>query len=212
MISISTKVPTQLQVYMSTCVIKEKNKIERIIRQGLFSLSETLYQHWPLPETDFKNEISEANLVIHLAHHFIYSNFLVFSEYRINKKEHIDLYLLSPDNSYHLAIECKRYLANNIASVLSDLKRMSNLSLDKKRYSAIVFLTQKKDIFDWWICEDKKIAPNNARSKTQTEWQNLQQFIEDNKVICGHFAMSHHGINNFFHMALYGIFENKNQK
>ena len=63
------------------------HKIERILRKGLASLSDSLFYDWPLPENDEDNEISEANLNIHIAYSFINSGFIVFSEYRINEND-----------------------------------------------------------------------------------------------------------------------------
>ena len=61
------------------------NEIESRIISGFDSLSESIYNHWPLPDNDKGNEISEANITVHISNAFLElrdkKKYYAFSEY-----------------------------------------------------------------------------------------------------------------------------------
>lgn len=186
-------------------MISDKEKIEIIIRNGYISLSESLYQYWPLPDDDYRNEISEGNLNIHLAHSLLNKGYSVFSEYRLNEREHYDLKAVSQDKSHEIIIECKRFLKTDSTSVSNDITRMlKSERSDKPVFGAVALFTQSQDIHDWWISEDRDALPSSSYSSQS--WSDLKKLLDKNHIYCASFPMSYHGRDDFYHMGLYGIF------
>ena len=76
------------------------NKVERILRKGLYSLSDSLYQYWPVGSS--QNEIPEVNISIHVAGALINAGYCVYGEYRssdgVDTVAH-DLYAFLPSTN-----------------------------------------------------------------------------------------------------------------
>ncbi len=183
-------------------------KIERILRKGLFSLSDSLHYDWPLPIDDEDNEISEANLNIHIAHSFINSGFVVFSEYRINKNEHHDLLIIDPETDFKIVVESKRYLKTDKNYCLSkDINRAVDFWRSKKEKVAmiVVAMTWHEDILKWWMTEDKSSPPK--KRATSKEWHELKQQFKELKIYPGHMHLPNYNEDEFFHDVFYGIFD-----
>lgn len=186
-------------------MLTEMEKIEKIIRKGLFSMSEAIYQHWPHTEDNTENEISEANITIHLAHALINAGYSTFAEYRINENEHYDLKAVCPDKTHHIILESKRFLKSDETSMVYDLQRM----LDEPKgdvpvYGVAACLTQNINVHDWWVDPDRGEYPKNCSSNV---WKELHDFIGSKQVNCISFPLSYQTYEVECYMALYGIFE-----
>ncbi len=187
-------------------MINKLEKIEKIVRKGYLSLSESLYQYWPLPEDDDKNEISESNINIHLAHSFLDLGYSVFAEHRLNDKEHYDLKVVSPNKEYDIIIECKRFLKTDSTGISTDIERMMCTEKGVRPvFGVVALLTQIKNIHDWWIDEERDKFPS-TRHRSH-EWENLYSLLKQNSIYCASVPLSYHSRDDFFHMGLYGIFK-----
>lgn len=182
-------------------------RLERILRKGLFSLSDSLHYDWPLPKDDEENEISEANLNIHIAHSFISSGFVVFSEYRINKNEHHDLLIVDPGTDNKIVVESKRYLKTDKKHYLSkDINRAVDFwrSKNEKVAMIVVAMTWHGDILKWWMSNDKSLPP--TQKSTSNEWHELKNQFKNLNISTGHMNLPNYNEENFFHDVFYGIF------
>ncbi len=185
------------------------NKVERVLRRGLYSLSDSLFQEWPLPDGDTKNEIAEANLTIHLAHAFLNQDYCAFAENRTGANEHYDLVVFHPDHKEYLIIEAKRFLKQDDSGLNSDFDRLLNRCPLSPAIGCVVCLTREKAIRDWWQDPHRAVAPDGKRS---ARWEELAGLLQESGSTVGHVPLPHHGDSaahgseGFFQEALYAIF------
>lgn len=186
-------------------------RIERIVRRGVYSLCDSLYQEWPLPDGDLRNEISEANITIHLSHAFLSAEFCAFSEFRIGNSEHHDLVVFHPEMDEYVVVECKRYLATDAQGLSHDISRLNQWWSNKQKPSiaVVIAMTRVQDVRNWWIDPDRGDVPEGKRS---LEWRELSRLLAGKDRVVGHVPLAHHGdidprfSSGFFHEALYQIY------
>jgi hypothetical protein len=187
----------------------ELYRIERIIRKGLQSLSDSLYQEWPLPDGDTKNEISEASLSIHVAHALLTEGFCAYGEFRTGRNEHHDLVAFHPDMDEYIVLESKRYLSTDGRALSKDLDRINKSWSGKPTIGVAIVMTRFQEIRNWWLNPKREKKPNG---KGANEWQQLHRYLSGENRVIGHVPLAHHGdfdeelVNGFFHEALYLIY------
>ena len=187
------------------------NKVERILRKGLYSLSDSLYQYWPVGSS--QNEIPEVNISIHVAGALINAGYCVYGEYRssegVDTVAH-DLYAFLPSTNEQIVMEFKRFPKTDAeASVSTDIQRIKSNWAGRKALGAVVFLTQSSNFMQWWLSDERE--PSSMG--TAREWQLLDKHLKGiSKKVLGHVAMPHSGDvledgSIFFQEALYLLFE-----
>ncbi|HHH31755.1 MAG TPA: hypothetical protein ENK57_25865 [Polyangiaceae bacterium] len=131
-------------------------------------LSEDLQQFWPATP---KNEMAEANLVLHLGAVLRARRFRVFAEVPLvgERTAHIDL--LAFNDELAIAVEANRLFNTDKADEMaSDFERVMDGQLPTYEGSQripntarlvglIVASTWQTSIRDWWLAEDQRIAP-----------------------------------------------------
>ncbi len=186
----------------------ELYRIERLIRKGIQSLSDSLYQEWPLPDEDQKNEISEASLSIHVAHAFLTEGFCAYGEFRTGSNEHHDLMAFHPDRKDYIVLEAKRYLSTDGQALSRDLDRI-NQRCSEPTIGVAIVMTRFPEIRNWWLNPNRGVRPTR---KLANEWQQLSGHLSGDDRVVGHMPLAHHGDfdegapNGFFHEALYLIY------
>lgn len=187
----------------------ELHRIERIVRKGIQSLSDSLYQEWPLPDDDIRNEISEASLSIHAAHAFLTEGFCAYGEFRTGSNEHHDLMAFHPDMDEYIVLEAKRYLTTDEQALFKDLERIQQRWSDRPTIAVAIVMTRRQEIRNWWLNPDRGKTPTG---KSSNEWQNLYGYLLGENRVIGHVPLAHHGDflegsdTGFFHEALYLIY------
>ena len=126
--------------------MKSVVEIERIVRKGISSLEKSLAVETPLPLEDEANEISEGNLSIHIAHAFIASKYVAFSEYRIGNSEHHDLVFRKPRSKVYVVVECKRFLKTDNTGASLDIERVIDVWGTKSAVGVLVAMTRDPPI------------------------------------------------------------------
>lgn len=191
-------------------------EIDRTLRRGIYSLCQSLYTEWPLPDDD-KNEISEANLTIHIAHSFLSDHYSAYSERAVKsingtaaRNTHHDLVMFLPGQEEYIIAEFKRFITSDSKEgPLSDIDRIHNHAKESKHpiIGIVCFMTRDRSIRKWWMNYGESPLPDNKRS---TSWSGIQEYLskwKENGAQLGYVHLPHHEDDDFYHAVVYSIFE-----
>ncbi|MCH8544253.1 MAG: hypothetical protein LAT61_11840 [Alcanivorax sp.] len=187
--------------------------IDRTLRKGIYSLCESLYTEWPLPDGD-GNEISEANLTIHVAHAFLSHQYSAYSEKPLisvspdsERSSWHDLFMFLPGEEEYIIAEFKRFLKSDKTNAASDIKRIYDHGRQSKDpiIGIICFMTRDREVKNWWMSHGEEGLSNTKKSPS---WKKLQEYLhtwKGNDAQIGYIHLPHHA-DDFYHAVVYSIF------
>jgi hypothetical protein len=167
------------------------SSIDRIVKKGIKSLKNSLWEYWPAAG---QNEIAERNVSIHIAHQLIRSGWKVSAEssfpHKANRR--VDLLAIQIEKKAFVVCESKLlHDSTKAASLAKDGKRILTFHLSDEhespppisyRFGLLLALTWNPKVAKWWVTHPTHMS--HPEQNSGHGWESLGKFMDDHKAKC----------------------------